>query len=592
MAIPKCVPNYNELRKVHPPLQMADGEYVFVAGLPDPKDHGLEGFFSWRPHALNADNGGTVIKPNGFPDTAPGRWRRVSSGGYSVKWFGAVGDGVADDTDAIQAAEDAAASGEHEQRLLVERPSRPSVVVFPPGVYVINGQKAPIPNDSRKYGILKKSTRWVGQGYSSSILKLQNNSTVSPSGIVDPQMIFANGRLNDVGFFNLGFDLNGANNPLTQQANVAAVWFEGEQLEINGMIVEGCKFYHGPGGTIILVENPATAWTGHQRDYPLDDVLILNNRFEDNCLSKATDDHSTINIWARRTRVIGNAFQQTPAVPAPQHRYFFPAAIEFHGADGLFLGNTIRSYGSAVIASENFIEPWRNLLIANNVVSDLGRCFVATEVSTAAQSPHSKPIDNIVVRNNYVVFNNDTHAGTIKSPNSTNGEKVGLLLLHGLPISYIEVSDNYFEMLTPDSQTRSVGVRGVQIEDDPQTTQDESADPSDTIHLKVSGNTFNKMTFGVWIDNYSFHVRVHFLEFENNTCLNMQDLSTNQKAAGVWANGAVAQHLRSLSGSGNRFLNEANTVAYLAGFVFAGYIDDSNIAGNVFYNVPISVNWP
>jgi hypothetical protein len=66
-----------------------------------------------------------------------------------------------------------------------------------------------------------------------------------------------------------------------------------------------------------------------------------------------------------------------------------------------------------------------------------------------------------------------------------------------------------------------------------------------------------------------YYVRIN-PEFDNNTCLNMQDLSANQKATGVWAQGAAAQHLQSLFGSGNRFLIEANAVAYLAGFVFAG----------------------
>ena len=269
-----------------------------------------------------------------------------------VRAYGAKGDGATDDTDAIQATEDVAAAHN-------------GIVLFPSGTYIVDGARYTIPGDSRKYGIKKRSnTKWVGSGYGSSIRKLKDNSTQDKNDLtktVDPQMIYANAPLNDIGFYRLGFDLNGANNPIFTlgATNVAAIWFDGEDLEVHGMVVEECKFYNGPGATVILVQNRATSWSGHSSDYPLDDVLILNNCFEDNCLSPMTNDHSTMNIWARRTRVSGNIFQQTAVVPAHQ-RYLQPSAIEFHGGDGLFLGNVIRSYGTVVIASENFIEPWEN----------------------------------------------------------------------------------------------------------------------------------------------------------------------------------------------------------------------------------------
>lgn len=48
---------------------------------------------------VTADNGGTVIV-----DASGRRWKRLFSGAVSVHWFGAVGDNVTDDKDAIQAA--------------------------------------------------------------------------------------------------------------------------------------------------------------------------------------------------------------------------------------------------------------------------------------------------------------------------------------------------------------------------------------------------------------------------------------------------------------------------------------------------------
>lgn len=69
----------------------------------------------------DVDDDGTVIAVAASPELV---WRRVIEGPINVRWFGAVGDGVADDTAALQAALDLATSG-----------AAPTTVWLPAGRY-------------------------------------------------------------------------------------------------------------------------------------------------------------------------------------------------------------------------------------------------------------------------------------------------------------------------------------------------------------------------------------------------------------------------------------------------------------------------
>lgn len=82
-------------------LPSGSSDYVDVGGYYDKGDGGGGRFF-WDGASNASDNTGTVIEPDSAPAT--GRWIRNYDKFIRVEWFGTVGDGVVDDTNAIISA--------------------------------------------------------------------------------------------------------------------------------------------------------------------------------------------------------------------------------------------------------------------------------------------------------------------------------------------------------------------------------------------------------------------------------------------------------------------------------------------------------
>jgi hypothetical protein len=89
-----------ELRALDP-SEFPTGYAANVIGHTQPNDGG-GGVFAYAPTSILDDNNGTVVAPG----NNIGRWLRIYSGAIDARWFGAVGNGVTDDSIPLQAAID------------------------------------------------------------------------------------------------------------------------------------------------------------------------------------------------------------------------------------------------------------------------------------------------------------------------------------------------------------------------------------------------------------------------------------------------------------------------------------------------------
>ena len=142
-------------------LKALDGSHklVYATGY-HTKGDGAFGshFFEWDATSIEADNGGTIIK---LDNVDTGRYKLKYEGSVNVKWFGAVGDGVTDDTVAIQNAINYLTSG--------------GVLKFPVGEYIHSGIS--FASNSRYIELIGESG--ISFAPDSNGVKLINSSTTS-----------------------------------------------------------------------------------------------------------------------------------------------------------------------------------------------------------------------------------------------------------------------------------------------------------------------------------------------------------------------------------------------------------------------------
>ena len=299
-----------------------------------------------------------------IPGGCRGAWIR-STVVYVVTAFGAVGDGVTDDTDAFQNVFDYVNS------------VGGGIVLVPPGTYLIDGPS------------MYSNTTLLGVGRGASILKQKDGSTdhkycllindVDGSGATNVENI----RIADIGFLGLVETLGFIeHNHLLAMNGVSSVIVE--RCDFTGFQSDGIYVGQGSINVSALVHN--------------DNVVIRNCTFDGvnndnrNAISVVDGDGITIST---------NTFQNCTRSNQPGAIDLEPDATTAIIKNILISQNILTGIGGNVAAIAltvlySLTDPVANITITANSISDSNNGILAQVAGTTATSPDA----NILINDN------------------------------------------------------------------------------------------------------------------------------------------------------------------------------------------------
>jgi hypothetical protein len=310
----------------------------------------------------SADNGGTIIV-----DSNNTRWKRQYDGPVNVEWFGARGDGVTDDTAAIQAAVDAGEGG---------------TLYFPPGTYLISAGTA-----AAAIAIPAAGIRLLGAGKYASTL----TATVACAFV-------AGVDADKVEIEHLGFD----GQQTTRLAWQRAVLMRG----IRDLTVRDCRFYRIGDGPLNAAKDGfggsdavANGTRQPQR------IRVLDNEFVD---CRGTVCVLTKYVGGTDVLARGNYFQDSGTIAV---------SIESEGG-------AVGEYAERVVVTDNIIngvsytysaglsavaygisvgERARCVVVSNNVIEDVaGDTLAAGVLVGTSPSQDDTEAVNVTVNGNII----------------------------------------------------------------------------------------------------------------------------------------------------------------------------------------------
>ncbi|MDQ1444037.1 MAG: hypothetical protein QOI20_501, partial [Acidimicrobiaceae bacterium] len=269
---------------------------------------------------------------------------------YNVKDFGALGDGVADDRPAVQAAINAANAAGGGVVAIPAGTYRMTLAGNPPYLYCLQ--------------IYPRITL-AGSGAASVLRITSNANTGAADGDWSAIILQADAAVaaDDFAMHDLTIDCNGSGNPINSQSMTASGYharFAVQILKGDRIRVERCRFTDIGDNINTLVLNgdinPGLGWQ-------INNATICDNVFEGIGLSTIAHDHSTI-YW------IGHILQCRNNRFTARSRGVAGAvcAIETHGARQHVTGNSIKNFmnGMNISGVQSFLAD--QIEVADNTI--------------------------------------------------------------------------------------------------------------------------------------------------------------------------------------------------------------------------------
>jgi Pectate lyase superfamily protein len=322
----------------------------------------------------------------------------------SVKKFGAVGDGVTDDTQAIQTTIEAL------------KAKGGGTVLFPTGIYKVLIQS----QTSRSLTIYKNITL-KGEGVQKSTIKLGDRQG-------NYQAILAGASLSsDLSNFslqNLNIDANATQNLIqfeedfkSNQDRFVLRIYVGRNIR-----VENCRFKNIKNINVLTLNN----------DSEVSDILIQSNRFDEIGGGSFDHDHSTLYIHGKRSMIANNTFVSTHGPGT----YGARAAIEIHGDEHQVLNNKISGYTYGINAT-GVASRSKNQRIEHNTITGAHTGILIW--SFLAENQQSVfGLENLIIHQNQIdldvmgwrkLWGDSPNQGIALEPNS-NASIQGLTISH------------------------------------------------------------------------------------------------------------------------------------------------------------------
>jgi hypothetical protein len=343
-----------------------------------------------------------AMKAGGWVATSLAYWVVVfflasaaGAGQISVKELGAKGNGIADDTAAIQAT------------LM-----RGGDVYLPSGVYRIT------PRDSaRNYTFLHLSgnTRMHGAGVGVTVLKVADK--VGPYD----QILLATGDASNLTIDDLTIDGSIAGNPIASTVEIYAHPREAMHIatKAHGILIERVEFRNMGSLNTIVTGSPA------------EEIVIRNCAFRNigKDPNNIPHDHSTIYAHSNRVQILNNTFVSSgPNDPGTN------TAIETHSAHSVASGNLIANFVNGMnITGVHYEDSQDNLVTSNVIRGGTNGIFLWS----AALAPHNTGfgLNGLIVSNNVIELT-QTKYGSIE----THG--IGLEANANLPVKNVAIMNN------------------------------------------------------------------------------------------------------------------------------------------------------